>query len=837
MKTSKIFALTLILLFSTFQLKAQGSGNMLELNGSTTFATAGTINLSGSALSICAWINVNSFKPNAPFISSIAGTEVGVQQLALLRLGDGGLAANKLQFVIGINSFGQKLDGNTSLNTNQWYHVAATYDGAFMRIYINGILDVQRPQTGALVSNGLFEIGRNYDNGRILNGKIDEVSVWKTALSQQAIRDLMCKSITNAHPAWTNLAGYWKFDENAGTTSVDHSSNSNTATYIGTPLRSASGAPIGNQSVYEYGSNLDVGLGFGLNDSIYVSNLSANADAIHVYRVDAVPNNSNGLSASGVSEIDSAKYWGVFIPNSSTVLTCDFDYYYSGNPALANSSPCGIDLYSRSGNNGVSWTAGNASQTSTALSISGSQVGEFLLGFKSGISIYPVNSANVCQGDSVQFGIPLTGGNYTWLYNNNILTGFNQRQLKVATAGTYQLIYTTTSCTDTSNLVTLNVNPSPTVSLSQFPSLCKDGSIFPLSGGTPSGGSYSGPFVGSNSFNSISAPAGTYTVTYQYVSSAGCAGTATSDIVVNNLPSVSIAPLTGLCSNGLAIVLSNGSPAGGVYSIQQQSMTSLDPSSIGAGTNYLKYTFTDMNNCSNADSVSITINNPPDVELEIDMEFCENDEPWAITGQSPSGGTFSGNGVSMFNFSPSDAGVGTHTITYTYTSFLTSCSNEASADVLVNAIPQTPSISVDNDTLKVNSLGAANYYWYNQQGALVSSGNNYFYPTSLTGNYFVIIENDVECKSNASEVFNYQRAPAGINSLNRFEIEIYPNPVNAEGSIFFSELATYFLYDSFGRLVLQSDIPTNQISLSNISNGLYFIRLNESDEMRKIIVK
>ena len=56
---------------------------------------------------------------------------------------------------------------------------------------------------------------------------------------------------------------------------------------------------------------------------------------------------------------------------------------------------------------------------------------------------------------------------------------------------------------------------------------------------------------------------------------------------------------------------------------------------------------------------------------------------------SPSGGTFSGTGItdaSNGTFNPAVAGVGTHTITYDYTDG-NGCSNSATTDVVVNALP------------------------------------------------------------------------------------------------------------------------------------------------------
>ena len=52
---------------------------------------------------------------------------------------------------------------------------------------------------------------------------------------------------------------------------------------------------------------------------------------------------------------------------------------------------------------------------------------------------------------------------------------------------------------------------------------------------------------------------------------------------------------------------------------------------------------------------------------------------------TPSGGTFSGTGVSNGQFCPSTAGIGTHTITYTYTQ--NGCTFTATTTVVVNALP------------------------------------------------------------------------------------------------------------------------------------------------------
>lgn len=201
----------------------------VSLDGTSKSGSAGNISLSGSALSFEGWIKPASFKSGFPYISAIMGTEAGDANSAFIRLGDANLANNKLQFVLSINNVQQKLASNTALNANTWYHVAATYDGTTMKLYINGTLDASKAQTGSVSSNEAFNVGYLYETSRNFNGKIDEVRVWKRALSQTEISQNMC----NVNLPATSLAAYWKFNEGSGSSSQDNSGNGVTLTLSG----------------------------------------------------------------------------------------------------------------------------------------------------------------------------------------------------------------------------------------------------------------------------------------------------------------------------------------------------------------------------------------------------------------------------------------------------------------------------------------------------------------------------------------------------------------------------------------------------------------------------
>jgi hypothetical protein len=77
----------------------------------------------------------------------------------------------------------------------RWYHVAATYDGQYMGLYIDGVLDVIW-DTGPIVAytgDAPLRIGSNRNSNHtpgVFDGIIDEVCIYNRALSTSEVREL-----------------------------------------------------------------------------------------------------------------------------------------------------------------------------------------------------------------------------------------------------------------------------------------------------------------------------------------------------------------------------------------------------------------------------------------------------------------------------------------------------------------------------------------------------------------------------------------------------------------------------------------------------------------------
>jgi len=90
----------------------------------------------------------------------------------------------------------RKVDALTDVPLLSWSHVAGTYDGRSLKLYLNGVLDSTSdfPTQMDIGTNDLNVIvGASIDDPRYFAGVIDEVRVWDRALSEKEIYGNMNK--------------------------------------------------------------------------------------------------------------------------------------------------------------------------------------------------------------------------------------------------------------------------------------------------------------------------------------------------------------------------------------------------------------------------------------------------------------------------------------------------------------------------------------------------------------------------------------------------------------------------------------------------------------------
>jgi hypothetical protein len=135
----------------------------------------------------------------------------------------------KLRAIIATTSGLHTVDGATTIPFNTWLHVAETYDGSTLLIYVNGVVDGSTTINETMIPSPVplpVTMGNNPE-AFPLHGQLDEVRVWDVALNQSQIQAGMSGELTGAE---AGLVGYWTLDEGTGLVVHDRTANGNNGT-------------------------------------------------------------------------------------------------------------------------------------------------------------------------------------------------------------------------------------------------------------------------------------------------------------------------------------------------------------------------------------------------------------------------------------------------------------------------------------------------------------------------------------------------------------------------------------------------------------------------------
>lgn len=111
------------------------------------------------------------------------------------------------------------------LTPGTWHHVAGTYDGVTFALYVDGARVASLARSGALsVNSTALAFGNRPALDRAFDGELDEVRIWRRALTQSELQIGSGNLLTGSE---ADLAGYYRLDETAGQTVSDLTSNAN----------------------------------------------------------------------------------------------------------------------------------------------------------------------------------------------------------------------------------------------------------------------------------------------------------------------------------------------------------------------------------------------------------------------------------------------------------------------------------------------------------------------------------------------------------------------------------------------------------------------------------
>jgi hypothetical protein len=140
---------------------------------------------------------------------NLTGFSFGLMPDARLRLG------------VGNGSQATFTYGNTPIPLDRWSHVAATWDGATMRVFVDGVEDgIPVAFSGPISYPGTYptRLGRSLTPGNSFRGEIDEMRIWSVARTPEELRaGAQCDFLEGTAPA--SLRAWWRFHGDASDSS------------------------------------------------------------------------------------------------------------------------------------------------------------------------------------------------------------------------------------------------------------------------------------------------------------------------------------------------------------------------------------------------------------------------------------------------------------------------------------------------------------------------------------------------------------------------------------------------------------------------------------------
>jgi len=120
-------------------------------------------------------------------------------------------------------------DTGVVIPVNVWTHIAVTYDNGTITSYVNGVAVETFAGSGTIgdahPTKDSLRIGGRENNpaNQYFNGQISEAQVWNVVRTAGQIAGDLNGTLTGSE---TGLLGYWKFNENTGTTADNLTANS-----------------------------------------------------------------------------------------------------------------------------------------------------------------------------------------------------------------------------------------------------------------------------------------------------------------------------------------------------------------------------------------------------------------------------------------------------------------------------------------------------------------------------------------------------------------------------------------------------------------------------------
>ena len=159
----------------------------LELDGNGDYVSLYPISsLGGDSVTITAWINANDVSEGLhPIFTQFK--QLGVDYYGYYFY----VSGNKPTFYLG----GDFAQSSEEIDQGSWYHLAGTYDGSDLKIYVNGVQRGTDSSSKTGISHNAY-IGHDDVFDDNFSGLIDDVRIYDWAMDQTEILEIMSEGTT-----------------------------------------------------------------------------------------------------------------------------------------------------------------------------------------------------------------------------------------------------------------------------------------------------------------------------------------------------------------------------------------------------------------------------------------------------------------------------------------------------------------------------------------------------------------------------------------------------------------------------------------------------------------
>ena len=183
------------------------TGSALLLDGVNDRADApnnSAFDYVGNQITVAAWVKLENLNNWQQIVVKLKETGTATAPYLSWHLFAGTVSATQWrpqwQLVTeGDNSV--NVSSTTAVNYSEWVHMVGVYDGAALRIYVNGVEQGNAPQSGNIIRyNQPLYVGAHGQPGEFGKGAIDELRIYSRALSATQIQSLYSAGVGSIAP-------------------------------------------------------------------------------------------------------------------------------------------------------------------------------------------------------------------------------------------------------------------------------------------------------------------------------------------------------------------------------------------------------------------------------------------------------------------------------------------------------------------------------------------------------------------------------------------------------------------------------------------------------------